>query len=85
MSKKSVGMTDMPTFIPTEGHKAWTLFLAGQTLSLNPRIVFRCVQCAKDKAADRLRTRPLRDCPGAQIGDFSVLIGYFQSENAADD
>lgn len=78
---KPVGTSDIPTFIPVVGDMAWTLFLAGQACYFNPRIVFRCVQCAKDKAADRFRRNPLRaDRPDVEIGDFSVLIGYLPDQ-----
>lgn len=72
---KPIGTLSKPTFISTAGDDAWTLFVAGQAAIFNPRIVFRCIRCAKDKAAERQRTHTLR-ANSEEIGNFSVLIGY---------
>ncbi|KAI9792403.1 MAG: hypothetical protein M1816_002287 [Peltula sp. TS41687] len=35
-----------PTFIPVQGDRAWTIFLAAEVWWQNGRIVYRCVECA---------------------------------------
>jgi hypothetical protein len=64
---KPVGTAEIPAFIPVQGDPCWALFIAGCTASLNGRIVFRCLNCAKELAAQRVSRR--RD-------DHAVLIGY---------
>ena len=38
-----------PMFLPLQGDHCWTIFVAGQTVFQNGRIVFQCVDCAMEK------------------------------------